>query len=149
MDAGTIACPVLVYSRSREQCPIYEEYVVFWISVKSDAMPKHVLFLLILFLSPLSYLVPGYATAPALMYVGLLMLSNVAKIDFADFVDAMAGLVTAVFIVLTCNIVTGIMIGFATLVIGRLVSGEWRKLNIGTVVIAVALVTFYAGGWAI
>ena len=37
------------------------------------------------------------------MYVGLLMLSNVAKIDFADFVDAMAGLVTAVFIVLTCN----------------------------------------------
>ena len=108
-----------------------------------------VLFLLILFLSPLSYLVPGYATAPALMYVGLLMLSNVAKIDFADFVDAMAGLVTAVFIVLTCNIVTGIMIGFATLVIGRLVSGEWRKLNIGTVVIAVALVTFYAGGWAI
>ena len=51
MDAGTIACPVLVYSRSREQCPIYEDYVVFWISVKSDAMPKHVLFLLILFLS--------------------------------------------------------------------------------------------------
>lgn len=106
------------------------------------AITVGVLFLLILFLSPLSYLVPVYATAPALMYVGLLMLSNVAKIDFADFVDAMAGLVTAVFIVLTCNIVTGIMIGFATLVVGRLVSGEWRKLNIGTVVIAVALVAF-------
>ncbi|MEI5496095.1 solute carrier family 23 protein, partial [Pseudomonas aeruginosa] len=54
------------------------------------AITVGVLFLLILFLSPLSYLVPGYATAPALMYVGLLMLSNVAKIDFADFVDAMA-----------------------------------------------------------
>ena len=113
------------------------------------AITVGVLFLLILFLSPLSYLVPGYATAPALMYVGLLMLSNVAKIDFNDFVDAMAGLITAVFIVLTCNIVTGIMIGFATLVIGRLVSGEWRKLNLGTVIIAVALVVFYAGGWAI
>ena len=113
------------------------------------AVTVGVLFLLILFLSPLSYLVPAYATAPALMYVGLLMLSNVAKIDFNDFVDAMAGLITAVFIVLTCNIVTGIMIGFATLVIGRLVSGEWRKLNLGTVIIAVALVAFYAGGWAI
>ena len=113
------------------------------------AITVGVLFLLILFLSPLSYLVPAYATAPALMYVGLLMLSNVAKIDFADFVDAMAGLITAVFIVLTCNIVTGIMIGFASLVIGRVVSGEWRKLNIGTVVIAIALVAFYAGGWAI
>ena len=113
------------------------------------AITVGVLFMLILFLSPLSYLVPAYATAPALMYVGLLMLSNVAKIDFADFVDAMSGLITAVFIVLTCNIVTGIMIGFASLVIGRLVSGEWRKLNVGTVIIAVALVAFYAGGWAI
>ena len=98
------------------------------------------LFLLILFMSPLAYLVPAYATAPALMYVGLLMLSNVAKIDFNDFVDAMSGLVTAVFIVLTCNIVTGIMLGFGGLVIGRLFAGEWRKLNIGTVIIAVALV---------
>lgn len=113
------------------------------------AVTVGILFLLILFLAPLSYLVPVYATAPALMYVGLLMLSNVARIDFNDFVDAMAGLITAVFIVLTCNIVTGIMIGFATLVVGRIVSGEWRRLNIGTVVIAVALVVFYAGGWAI
>ena len=108
-----------------------------------------VLFLLILFLSPLAYLVPGYATAPALMYVGLLMLSNVSKIDFSDFVDAMSGLLAAVFIVLTCNIVTGIMLGFGSLVIGRIFAGEWRKLNAGTVVIAVALVAFYAGGWAI
>ncbi|MBP2847243.1 NCS2 family permease [Dickeya oryzae] len=108
-----------------------------------------VLFLLILFLSPLSYLVPAYATAPALMYVGLLMLSNVSKLDFNDFVDAMSGLVCAVFIVLTCNIVTGIMLGFGSLVLGRLFSGEWRKLNVGTVIIAAALVAFYAGGWAL
>ncbi|KAA8998107.1 NCS2 family permease [Affinibrenneria salicis] len=108
-----------------------------------------VLFLLILFLAPLSYLVPGYATAPALMYVGLLMLSNVSKLDFTDLVDAMSGLVCAVFIVLTCNIVTGIMLGFASLVLGRIFSGEWRKLNIGTVIIAIALVVFYAGGWAL
>jgi AGZA family xanthine/uracil permease-like MFS transporter len=83
------------------------------------------------------------------MYVGLLMLSNVTKLDFTDFVDAMSGLLCAVFIVLTCNIVTGIMLGFSSLVIGRIFSGEWRKLNVGTVVIAVALVVFYAGGWAI
>jgi AGZA family xanthine/uracil permease-like MFS transporter len=107
------------------------------------------LFLAILFMSPLAYLVPAYATAPALMYVGLLMLSNVAKVDFNDFVDAMSGLLTAVIIVLTCNIVTGIMIGFASLVVGRLFAGEWRKLNVGTVIIAIALVAFYAGGWAI
>ncbi|GKX60963.1 NCS2 family permease [Leminorella grimontii] len=108
-----------------------------------------VLFLLLLFFSPLASLVPAYATAPALMYVGLLMLSNVVKLDFDDFVDAMSGLVCAVFIVLTSNIVTGIMLGFATLVIGRIFSGEWRKLNVSIVLIAAALVAFYAGGWAI
>jgi len=107
------------------------------------------LFLLLLFLAPLSYLVPAYATAPALMYVGLLMLSNVNKLNFEDSVDALAGLVCAVFIVLTGNIVTGIMLGFSSLVIGRVCSGEWKRLNMGTVLITIALVVFYAGGWAI
>ncbi|RDU81432.1 permease [Aeromonas veronii] len=108
-----------------------------------------VLFLLMIFLSPLSYLVPAYATAPALMYVGLLMLGNVTKLDFSDSVDALSGMLCAVFIVLTCNIVTGIMLGFVALVVGRIFAAEWKKLNVGTVIIAVALVVFYAGGWAI
>lgn len=108
-----------------------------------------VLFLLMMFLAPLSYLVPAYATAPALMYVGLLMLSNVAKLDFNDKVDAMAGLTCAVFIILSCNIVTGIMLGFVTLVVGRICSGEWRKLKMGVLAITLGLVVFYMGGWAI
>ncbi|MGI2065503.1 NCS2 family permease [Shewanella sp. MF08487] len=108
-----------------------------------------VLFLLMMFLAPLSYLVPAYATAPALMYVGLLMLSNVAKLDFNDKVDAMAGLTCAVFIILSCNIVTGIMLGFITLVVGRICSGEWRKLKVGVLAITLGLVVFYMGGWAI
>ncbi|MCE9599864.1 MAG: NCS2 family permease [Spirochaetia bacterium] len=108
-----------------------------------------ILFVFMIFLSPLSYLVPAYATAPALMYVGLLMLGNVAKLNFDDKIDALSGLLCAVFVVLTCNIVTGIMLGFGALVVGRLVAGEFRKLNPGTVIIAIVLVVFYAGGWAI
>ncbi|KVW99782.1 NCS2 family permease [Shewanella frigidimarina] len=107
------------------------------------------LFLIMMFLAPLSFLVPAYATAPALMYVGLLMLSNVTKLDFDDKVDAMAGLTCAVFIILSCNIVTGIMLGFVTLVIGRICSGEWRKLRLGVILITLGLVAFYMGGWAI
>ncbi|OOS05727.1 putative MFS transporter, AGZA family, xanthine/uracil permease [Moraxella cuniculi DSM 21768] len=108
-----------------------------------------VLFLLMVFFQPLAFLVPSYATAPALMYVGLLMLSNVARLDFDDFVGAMSGLICAVFIVLTANIVTGIMLGFASLAVGRVVAGEFSKLNIGTVLIALVLVAFYALGYAI
>ncbi|HXZ07776.1 MAG TPA: NCS2 family permease, partial [Paraburkholderia sp.] len=107
------------------------------------------LFLVVMFFSPLAALVPSYATAPALMYVGLLMLSSVSKLDMNDMIDSMSGLVCAVFIVLTANIVTGIMLGFCTLVIGRVVSGEFRKLNVGTVAIALVLAVFYLGGWAI
>jgi len=51
--------------------------------------------------------------------------------------------------VLSANIVTGIMLGFCTLVIGRIVAGEYKKLNVGTVVIAAVLAVFYLGGWAI
>ncbi|MBR9728017.1 NCS2 family permease [Shewanella intestini] len=107
------------------------------------------LFVLMMFLAPLSFLVPSYATAPALMYVGLLMLSNVTKLDFEDSIDAMSGLTCAVFIVLSSNIVTGIMLGFSTLVIGRIISGEWRKLKLGVVLITIGLAVFYLGGWAI
>ena len=71
------------------------------------------------------------------------------KLDMDDSVDALSGLLCAVFIVLTGNIVTGIMLGFVSLVIGRVVSGDFKRLNIGTVIIAIALVAFYAGGWAI
>ena len=107
------------------------------------------LFLAVMFCAPLAGLVPPYATAPALMYVGLMMLSSVSRLDMNDRIDAMAGLVCAVFIVLTANIVTGIMLGFCTLVIGRVVGGEARRLNVGTVAIALALAAFYLGGWAI
>ena len=107
------------------------------------------LFLAMIFLAPISYLVPSYATAPALMYVGLLMLSNVAKMDFTDSIDALSGLTCAVFIVLTGNIVTGIMLGFVTFTGGRIVAGEYRKLNVGTVITAVVLLMFYVSGWAI
>lgn len=106
-------------------------------------------FLLMLFFQPLASLVPAYATAPALMYVGLLMMSNVRHLDFKDSVGAMSGLVCAIFIILTANIVTGIMLGFASLVIGRIVKGDINKLNLGTVIIALALVAFYLSGLAI
>jgi adenine/guanine/hypoxanthine permease len=106
-------------------------------------------FLGLIFFSPLAGLVPAYATAPALMYVGLLMLGSVSRMHMDDKIDALSGLVCAVFILLTCNIVTGIMLGFCTLVVGRVVSGEFRKLNTGTVAIAAALAIFYGGGWAI
>ena len=61
------------------------------------------------------------------MYVGLLMLGQVTKLDFSDSVDALSGMLCAVFIVLTCNIVTGIMLGFVALVVGRIFAAGGRS----------------------
>lgn len=107
------------------------------------------LFLLLIFFAPLSFLVPAYATAPALMYVGILMLSNVAKLNFDDSIDAWSGLTCAVVIVLSANIVTGIMFGFVTLVVGRCLAGQFALLKPGVVFIAIGLAVFYLSGWAI
>lgn len=113
------------------------------------AITVAVLFLAVLFFQPLALLVPSYATAPALMYVGLLMLGNVKELNFQDKIGFMAGLVSAVFIILSANIVTGIMLGFVSLVIGRVVTRDWSRLNFGTVVIAVLLFVYYVSGLAI
>lgn len=107
------------------------------------AVTVGLLFLLTLFLSPLSALIPSYATAPALMYVGILMLGNVIKLDPKDAVDTWSGLGCAVFIMLTTNIVTGITMGLIFLVIGRIFSGEWRRLNWGIVILTLLLCGFY------
>ncbi|RIY31905.1 permease [Psittacicella melopsittaci] len=113
------------------------------------AVVAGVAFLLILFFKPLAFLVPFYATAPALMYVGLLMVSNLKDLNFNDLIGSGSGLVTAVFIGFTANIVTGLMLGFTCLVIGRIVARQFDKLNFGTVIIAAILFIFYISGIAI
>lgn len=101
------------------------------------------LFFLILFMEPIVYLIPVYATAPALMYVGLLMLSNISQMNYNDSIDKMSGLLTAVFIAFTSNILNGIMLGFFSLVLGRIFSGEWYKLKVNTIIITIVLLLFY------
>lgn len=91
----------------------------------------------------------SYVIVLVLMYVGLLMLSNVLKLDFDDFVGVMFGLVCVVFIVFIVNIVIGIMLGFVILVIGCIIFGEFKKLNIGIVIIVIVLVVFYVLGLVI
>lgn len=106
-------------------------------------------FLLMLFLQPLAALVPSYATAPALMYVGLLMTANVRELDFKDSCGAFSGLITAVFIVFTANILTGLMLGYVSYVFCRVITRDFARLNLSTCLIAALLFTFYITGLAL
>ncbi|MBF7145064.1 MULTISPECIES: NCS2 family permease, partial [Pseudomonas] len=88
-----------------------------------------VLFLLALFFAPLAGSVPAYATAPALLFVAVLMASGLAEINWDDITEAAPVVVTALAMPLTYSIANGIAFGFITWTAVKLASGRLRDLN--------------------
>lgn len=95
-----------------------------------------ILFLLSLFLSPLASIVPAYATAPALLYVAVLMSRGLAQIDWEDVTEAAPAAITALLMPFTFSIANGIAIGFVSYTAIKLISGRSSELNIGLYVIS-------------
>jgi AGZA family xanthine/uracil permease-like MFS transporter len=99
-----------------------------------------VLFLLALFFAPLAQSIPAFATAPALLFVAVLMASCLAEIDWHDLTVAAPVLVTALAMPLTFSIATGIAFGFITWVVVKTLTGRWRELNPMLVILALICV---------
>ena len=90
-----------------------------------------------LFLTPLAAIVPACATAPALMYVGVLMLKNFSKVDMSDISAAVPAFLALIMMPLTYSISNGIAIGAISYVIIRLCTGKYTKKDIVVTCIAV------------
>ena len=90
-----------------------------------------------LFLTPLAAIVPACATAPALMYVGVLMLKNFSKVDMSDITAAVPAFLALIMMPLTYSISNGIAIGAISYVIIRLCTGKYTKKDIVVTCIAV------------
>lgn len=88
-----------------------------------------VLFFLALFFTPLVALVPAFATAPALIIVGALMMQEAAQINFGDFTVALPAFLTIISMPLTFNIATGFGFGFISFVIMKAGTGRFREIN--------------------
>ncbi|MBA1245683.1 NCS2 family permease [Pseudomonas japonica] len=99
-----------------------------------------VLFLLALFFAPLAGSVPAYATAPALLFVAVLMASGLAEINWDDITEAAPVVVTALAMPLTYSIANGIAFGFITWTAVKLVSGRARDLNPALIILSVLFV---------
>lgn len=89
-----------------------------------------------LLLAPVFLLVPGAATAPALIIVGLFMMSPVKNIDLEDFTEAIPAFFTIVMMPLTYSIAEGIVFGVVTYVILKGLSGRSKEVTFTTWVIA-------------
>jgi len=98
------------------------------------------LFLAALVLSPLASTIPGYATAPALLYVACLMTRGLAEIDWEDATEFVPAVVTAIAMPLTYSIAHGIAFGFVSYAAIKLFSGRMKDLNIALAVLAIAFI---------
>ncbi|MCG4452138.1 NCS2 family permease [Pseudomonas sp. MMS21-TM103] len=98
------------------------------------------LFLLSLFFAPLAGSIPAFATAPALLFVAVLMMSSLAQIDWDDLSVAAPVVIAALAMPLTFSIANGIAFGFISWTVVKLLAGRWRDLNPALVVLSVLFV---------
>ncbi len=101
-----------------------------------------VLFLLALLFVPIVAIVPGYATAPALIMVGLFMMKEVKKIDFSSMDEAFPAFIIMVMIALSYSISTGLAFGFISFTVTKIVSGKVKEVKPTMWVIAILSAVF-------
>lgn len=94
-------------------------------------------FFFCLFLTPVAAIVPGCATAPALIYVGVLMLKGFAKVDMSDITSAVPAFLALIIMPLTYSISNGIAVGAIAYTLITLATGKYTKKDIAVTVIAV------------
>ena len=87
------------------------------------------LFLLTIFFSPLAGMVPAYATAGALVYVGILMASSLIKVQWDDLTEATPAFITAAMMPFTYSITEGIAFGFISYCVMKVGTGRWHEVN--------------------
>lgn len=88
-----------------------------------------ILFLFCLFLAPFAGMVPGAATAPALIVVGIMMAESLGKIEWGEFDTAVASFMTVAFMPFTYSITTGVAAGFIFYCIAKLVKGKAKEVH--------------------
>ena len=87
-------------------------------------------FLIALFFSPLIGAIPSYATAPALVVVGIYMFRIIGDIDFRDFRIAIPAFLTIILMPLTFSIATGLTVGFLAYVLINVICGNFRHISL-------------------
>ncbi len=88
------------------------------------------MFVLALFFAPIFLMVPAAATAPALIIIGLFMMSSVADIDFNDISEGLPAFVTIIFMPFTYSIANGIIFGMLSFTLVKLLSGKVKDVSI-------------------
>jgi adenine/guanine/hypoxanthine permease len=112
-----------------------------------SALTVGILFFLMLIFAPLIYFIPSAATAPILILVGALMLSEIKAISFEDFTDVIPVFLTIILMPLTFSIAQGLAFGFISYTLLKLLTGKTNQIHwIMYVVSAAFIINFIMGG---
>ncbi len=107
------------------------------------AVVSAILFGLSLFLSPIFLAIPSFATAPALVMVGFLMLTSITKIDFTDYTESIPAFIAIMAMPFMYSISEGIAMGVISYVVINLVCGKYKKISPLMYVLAVLFILKY------
>lgn len=102
-----------------------------------------VCFIIALFLAPFFLSVPGAATAPVLILVGLMMMSQVQKIDFANYSESIPAFLCIVMMPLSYSISEGIALGMIAYVLLHLCAGKYKSITVASWILAAFFVLKY------
>lgn len=100
-------------------------------------------FALTIFLTPIAGMIPSEATAPALILIGLLMISGIKNIEFDEFTEAFPAFATIVFTAFTSSISNGISIGILSYMFTKVLAGKYKELNWGIYILAIPLLMYF------
>ncbi len=103
------------------------------------AVVAAILFGLSLFLSPIFLAIPSFATAPALVVVGFLMMTSVTKVDFSDFTEAIPSYIAIIAMPFMYSISEGIAMGVISYVFINVVTGNAKKKKISLLMYILAI----------
>ena len=101
------------------------------------------LFFLSLFFSPILTAIPGFATAPVLIVLGLLMMEPITNIDFSDFTEGLPVFLTLILTLLTYSITTGLAFGFISYVLIKIFTGKSKEVPKSMYVISILFVIMF------
>ncbi len=104
------------------------------------AIVAAILFAISLFLSPIFLAIPSFATAPALIIVGFLMLTSITKIDFSDYAEAIPCFIAIIAMPFLYSISEGIAMGVIAYVVINLISGKAKEKNISALMYVLAVI---------
>ncbi|MFH1018680.1 MAG: NCS2 family permease [Pseudomonadota bacterium] len=108
-----------------------------------SAVVTALLFVLALFFAPLFTSIPALAYGPALIFVGILMIESIRKIDYSDFSESVPALATVMLMSFTYNIGIGIMSGFVLHPILKIAKRDWKALTWPRLVLGTASLVFF------